>query len=74
MILLINFNLLFEARNTESGRAAIEALRFEGLIPIFRQLDITDENSIERLKVYIQAYYGGLDILINNAAVSYKVM
>jgi len=59
MILLVNFNLLFEARNTESGRAAIEALRFEGLIPIFRQLDITDENSIERLKVYILLWWSG---------------
>ena len=61
------------ARNTEAGLKAVEQLKAEGLNPKFHQLDISDKKSIADLKSYLQATYGGLDLLINNAAIAYKV-
>lgn len=60
------------ARRDALGEEAVKALNSEGLHPIFHQLDITDKASIERLKNFIESTYGGLDILVNNAAIAYK--
>ncbi len=39
----------------------------------FHQLDIDDLNSIKRFASYIKEKYNGLDLLVNNAAIAYKV-
>lgn len=44
-----------------------------GLHPIFHQLDITDNNSIIRFRDYIASNEGGIDVLVNNAAIAFKV-
>lgn len=49
------------------------ALEGEGLKPKFHQLDIDSSESIATFKNYISITYGGLDVLINNAAIAYKV-
>ncbi|KAF6203901.1 hypothetical protein GE061_002239 [Apolygus lucorum] len=59
------------ARDVERGRAAVETLKKEGLNPVFHQLDVTDKKSIDALAADIKKAHGGLDILINNAAVLY---
>lgn len=59
-------------RNEENGRRAVAKLEEEGLKPKFHQLDIDSAESIENLRKYIVNTYGGLDILINNAAIAYK--
>jgi len=51
----------------------VEKLKSEGLAPVFHQLDILSNESIQSLKEYLQKTYGGLDILINNAGIAYKV-
>ncbi|KAF0489340.1 carbonyl reductase NADPH 1-like [Gigaspora margarita] len=38
----------------------------------FLSLDITDEQSIKDVKKVIEKDYGGLDVLINNAAIAFK--
>lgn len=38
----------------------------------FHQLDVTNVESIRRLADYIRKTHGGLDILINNAAIAFK--
>ncbi len=43
-----------------------------GLEPKFHQLDITDRDSIEKLRDFLQSNYGGLDVLVNNAAIAFK--
>ena len=48
-------------------------LNGEGLHPKFHQLDITDKDSCEKLKTFLQSNYGGLDILVNNAGMAFKV-
>jgi carbonyl reductase 1 len=44
-----------------------------GLNPHFHTLDINDEKSIAELKNYLVDKYGGLDVLVNNAGIAYKV-
>ena len=61
------------ARSEENGRAAVAQLEAEGLKPKFHQLDITSDESIEALRQYITEKYGGLDLLVNNAGIVYKV-
>ena len=51
----------------------MKALNKEGLHPKFHQLDITDKASIDRVKTFLQSTYGGIDVLVNNAAIAYKV-
>lgn len=61
------------ARNPELGEKAVLALEKEGLKPHFHQLDISDKASVEALRDHLKKEHGGLDILINNAAIAYKV-
>ena len=48
-------------------------LEKEGLSPRFHQLDILDQSSIDRLKGYLVKEHGGLDVLVNNAGIAFKV-
>jgi len=58
------------ARNEERGLAAVKELEKEGLKPKFHQLDITDKNSVEKLRDDMVSAYGGIDVLINNAGIA----
>lgn len=51
---------------------ALDQLKTEGLRPRSHILDVTDRGSIEGLRDRIMKEHGGLDILVNNAAVAYK--
>uniref|UniRef100_A0A4W6BSA9 carbonyl reductase (NADPH) n=1 Tax=Lates calcarifer TaxID=8187 RepID=A0A4W6BSA9_LATCA len=55
------------------GQAAVESLASEGLKPMFHQLDINDLNSITAAAAYFKEKYGGVDVLVNNAAIAFKV-
>nr|KAG5702687.1 hypothetical protein BaRGS_013324 [Batillaria attramentaria] len=61
------------ARDEGRGANAVEELNKEGLKPKFHQLDIDDPSSIDRLRDFLQKTYGGLDVLVNNAGIAYKV-
>ena len=65
---------LSPARDVGRGQAAVAELEKEGLKPNFHQLDISDTQSITSLRDYLKEKYGGLDLLVNNAAVAYKVI
>ncbi|KAG7205401.1 hypothetical protein KM043_007395 [Ampulex compressa] len=60
------------ARDIDRGLNAVKQLEEEDLKPKFHQLDITDESSIKTFRDYLQKTYGGLDVLINNAAIAFK--
>lgn len=66
------------ARNEELGAKAVRQLQEanpDAQTQIkFHQLDITNVESIRRLADYIRRTHGGLDILINNAAIAFKVI
>ncbi|XP_065208818.1 carbonyl reductase [NADPH] 3-like [Planococcus citri] len=61
------------ARDEDRGSAAVKSLKELGLNPKFYQLDITDNQSVTKLKDYLVQEYGGLDVLVNNAAIAFKV-
>ena len=51
------------------GKEAIEKLNKEGLKPNFHQLEIDKDESVKEFSNYIAQKYGGLDVLVNNAAI-----
>merc|ERR1719273_2447792 len=52
--------------------AAVKALEKENITVKFHQLDIDDESSIVKFGGFIKEKYGGIDILVNNAAIAFK--
>jgi len=56
------------ARNKSRGEEAVRLLRNQGLSPIFRWLDVTDEASVATLAATIREQHGGADIVLSNAA------
>ena len=74
---LLFYNFIFlnlqTARDEEAGKKAVAELATEGLTAHFHQLDIDNLDSIKAFAAYIKNKYNGLDILVNNAAIAYKV-
>ncbi|CAB3248030.1 unnamed protein product [Arctia plantaginis] len=58
------------SRDDGRGKAAVAKLNELGLKPEYHQLDVTDKESIVRFRDHIKEKYGGIDILVNNAAVA----
>lgn len=61
------------ARNVDRGLNAVKELEKQGLNPKFHQLDITDEASISAFRDYLKKTHGGIDVLVNNAAIAFKM-
>uniref|UniRef100_A0A8C1LNP6 Carbonyl reductase 1 n=1 Tax=Cyprinus carpio TaxID=7962 RepID=A0A8C1LNP6_CYPCA len=59
------------ARDVGRGTAAVDSLKKEGLAPLFHQLDINDPDSVRSARDFFTEKYGGLDVLVNNAAESF---
>ncbi|KAH9513989.1 NADH-cytochrome b5 reductase [Bulinus truncatus] len=66
-------DVLLTARNVDLGKNAVEELEKEGLHPRFHQLDLNDHSSVTKLRDFLKANYGGLDVLVNNAGIAYSV-
>ncbi|DAA32938.1 carbonyl reductase [NADPH] 1-like [Bos indicus] len=66
-------DVVLTARDEARGRAAVQQLQAEGLSPRFHQLDITDLQSIHALRDFLRKEYGGLDVLVNNAAIAFQL-
>jgi carbonyl reductase 1 len=67
-----NGEVYLTSRNIERGEAAVDELKKLGLRPLYHQLDIDDESSVIKLRNYLKITYGGLDVLVNNAAIAFK--
>ncbi|NP_001347090.1 Salutaridine reductase [Zea mays] len=62
--------VVLTARDEKRGAAAVEELADAGLSGVvFHQLEVTDAQSIARLAGFLKAWFGKLDILVNNAAI-----
>ncbi|XP_014359075.2 carbonyl reductase [NADPH] 3 [Papilio machaon] len=61
------------SRDEERGKKAVSELNKEGLSPLYHQLDISDKESVEVFRDFIKQKYGGIDVLVNNAAIAFKV-
>uniref|UniRef100_A0A2K6TBA4 Carbonyl reductase 1 n=1 Tax=Saimiri boliviensis boliviensis TaxID=39432 RepID=A0A2K6TBA4_SAIBB len=66
-------DVVLTARDAARGQAAVQQLQAEGLSPRFHQLDIDDLQSIRALRDFLRKEYGGLDVLVNNAGIAFKV-
>nr|XP_012638384.1 carbonyl reductase [NADPH] 1 [Microcebus murinus] len=66
-------DVVLTARDVARGQAAVKQLQAEGLSPRFHQLDIDDPQSIRALRDFLRKEYGGLDVLVNNAGIAFKV-
>ncbi|XP_072757384.1 carbonyl reductase [NADPH] 1 [Anoplolepis gracilipes] len=67
-----NGHVYLTARDVTRGLNAVSELEKQGLKPKFHQLDITDDESVTKLRDYLKNTYGGLDVLINNAAIAFR--
>ena len=65
-------DVVLTARDKARGRAAVQQLQAEGLSPRFHQLDIDDLQSIRALRDFLRKEYGGLNVLVNNAAIIFQ--
>lgn len=61
------------ARDIDRGQHAVEKLKVLGFKPEFHQLDINDKSSIEKFRDHLVTVQGGIDLLVNNAAIAYSV-
>jgi len=64
------WEVILTSRSRSRGQIAIDKLKKEGLHPKLHQLDLLDVKSIGNLKSSLMRKNGGIDLLINNAAVS----
>lgn len=65
-------DVVLTAPDTALGQAAVQQLQAEGLSPRFHQLDIDDLQSIQALRDFLRREYGGLDVLVNNAGITFR--
>jgi len=61
------------SRDENRGLKAVEELKSMGLSPLFHQLDIDDEASVLKLRDHLLKEHGGLDVLVNNAAIIFRM-
>lgn len=64
---LRDMTVLVGSRDTARGREAEKGLRNGGADARFVPLDVTDAKSIQQAAEWIEAEYGWLDVLVNNA-------
>ncbi len=62
--------VLAGARDESRGLAAERALREGGADARFVQLDVTDAKSVTRAAEWVEAEFGRLDVLVNNAGIA----
>nr|AXS75743.1 20 beta-hydroxysteroid dehydrogenase [Rhamdia quelen] len=69
-----NGDVVLTARSEALGKEAVELVKAEGFRNVvFHRLDICDQGSSLALGKFLKEKYGGLDVLINNAGIAFKV-
>jgi NAD(P)-dependent dehydrogenase (short-subunit alcohol dehydrogenase family) len=61
--------VILTSRDASKGAEAATNLQQSGLDVIFHPLDVSDAESVEIVRQYIEKNFGRLDILVNNAAI-----
>ena len=65
------FTVVLTARDARKGEEAAAALKGQGLDVVPSPLDVTDRQSVEAAKLFVEERFGRLDVLVNNAAILY---
>jgi NAD(P)-dependent dehydrogenase (short-subunit alcohol dehydrogenase family) len=63
------YQVILTSRDEAKGKAAAEKLQAEGLNVVSYRLDVTSDESSQKLAEFINKQFGKLDVLINNAAI-----
>lgn len=63
------FRVIITSRDEEKGKPAAEKLQSEGLDVTYHSLDVTSDESSEKLAQFIREEFGKLDVLVNNAGI-----
>jgi len=66
----LGVKVVLTARDEEKGREAARKLQNEGLDVVFYLLDVTKEESIQRLAEWLEQTFARVDILVNNAGIN----
>ncbi|XP_068662146.1 (+)-neomenthol dehydrogenase-like [Aristolochia californica] len=69
---VLGLTVVLTARDPTKGLRAVASLRAEGLHVDFCHLDVADPASIKAFAASLRDAYGVVDILVNNAAVSFN--
>ncbi len=63
------FQVIITSRDEEKGKTAAEKLQTEGLDVTSHPLDVTSDESSEKLAQFIREQFEKLDLLVNNAGI-----
>lgn len=63
--------VILTARSAATGEAAAKQLIGEGLEVLFKQLDVSSDESVHQLVSEVEQQFGRLDVLVNNAATNF---
>ncbi|OUL35568.1 short-chain dehydrogenase [Nostoc sp. T09] len=63
------YQVILTSRDEEKGKSAALKLKNEGLDVIFQPLDVTSDESSQKLAEFINNEFGKLDVLVNNAGI-----
>ncbi len=71
---VLGYRVILTSRDEDKGQQAAAELRYEidANMPgdmLFHQLDVTDSQSIQRLREFVVSNFAAMDVLVNNAAV-----
>ena len=67
----LGFIVILSSRDLAKGEDAAKPMAEGGLRVITKQLDVTDQKSVDELKSWVEEQFGYLDALVNNAAILY---
>lgn len=66
-----DYTVILTGRDAHKVGSAAEKLQADDLDVIPQQLDVTDQESVENARAWVEREIGRLDALINNAAINY---
>jgi NAD(P)-dependent dehydrogenase (short-subunit alcohol dehydrogenase family) len=67
----LGFSVVLGARDAGKGERAASSIAVEGLEVVAARLDVTEQESIDALRLMVEGRFGRLDVLVNNAAILY---
>lgn len=70
LFLEMGYTTILTSRNEERGLKAYNQLKGIGRL-YYHQLDVSSQESVNRVKFFVEKEFGKLDVLINNAGINY---
>ncbi|NEU75892.1 SDR family oxidoreductase [Hassallia byssoidea VB512170] len=65
----LQYQVVLTSRDEAKGKAAADKLQAENLDVTFHPLDVTSDESSQKLAEFISQQFGKLDVLVNNAGI-----